>query len=854
MNVPQTRSRFALFLATVALAATILGTNLVFLSNLRESTIKSAEADLSRYSLILAQQTDWSFKSLDLVLSSVGDYLARKGVTDSESYRQVMSNHETHLLLKEKITGLPQVDAVTLIDENGRLINFSRYWPIPNVNVSDRDYFIALKADPNLETFVSKPVQNRGSGTWNIYIARRLNDPDGKFMGLILGAISVQFFENFFGATSLATDTAVSLDRRDGVLLAHYPPSKKLGGPSTGAGQRALAAGGNIRELSPEDKMMRIRSARMLPSLPILIVASQKEANVLAGWRSLALLLTGMSLVSTALIFVAAFAISLWWKKQQRLVEVAEAANSAKSAFLATMSHEIRTPMNAVLGLASTLLDQKLDDDQRRTVQSIYDAGDSLLEILNDILEFSRLEAGQLSLESVAFSPETLVDSALSIIEARASAKGLALRSINDPSLPKALQGDAGRLRQILLNLVSNAVKFTAAGEVTVTTRSVANDGRQSTVEWSVTDTGIGIAPEKIGSLFRDFVQADDTINRRFGGSGLGLSICKRLIEQMGGKIEVQSAPGKGSTFRFCLSLELAETAVPVESADMTATLEINSRIEALGRSLRVLVVDDSSTNRTVAVNLLKGFDIHANLACDGSEAVTAVRSFNYDLVLMDMRMPEMDGLQATRVIRTLDGARASIPIIALTANAFAEDIEACRQAGMNDFVVKPVRKKLLIDAIARVLAKTDLLPDPNAAVESPQLSPDAIAQPDPEPAFDSRPFALLVSEIGEETAAEVLAIFVEETDARLLLLRTLASLNDRVKIEREAHSLKGGAATFGLPKIANMAHMIEKNAARITTEEFFDRLALIEDAYRDARNILVPLCRYRKSPLDAVA
>ncbi len=185
----------------------------------------------------------------------------------------------------------------------------------------------------------------------------------------------------------------------------------------------------------------------------------------------------------------------------------------------------------------------------------LHDSGDSLLEILNDILDFSKLEAGQLSLEIVAFSPDTLVDNTLSIIEARASAKGLVLRSISDPSLPKALQGDAGRLRQILLNLVSNAVKFTAAGEVTVTTRTVANDGRRATIEWSIADTGIGIAPEKIGSLFRDFVQADDTINRRFGGSGLGLSICKRLIEKMGGEIEVSSVLGKGSAFSFPVSV-----------------------------------------------------------------------------------------------------------------------------------------------------------------------------------------------------------------------------------------------------------------------------------------------------------
>ena len=258
----------ALGAITLALICTIVGTNLIFLSNLRESTLQTAEANLARYSLTLAEEADRSFKSLDLVLSSVGDYLGRKGVTDSASYQRMTSDQETHLLLKEKITGLPQVDAVTMINAQGKLINFSRYWPIPDVDVSDRDYFKALKADPNLETFISAPVQNRGSGTWNIYIARRLNDPNGEFMGLLLGAMSLQYFENFFGSTSLGLNTSISLVREDGTLLARFPPTDGIGKPSSGGGQRALAAGGTIRELSTRDQRMRFAPRGCCRTIP----------------------------------------------------------------------------------------------------------------------------------------------------------------------------------------------------------------------------------------------------------------------------------------------------------------------------------------------------------------------------------------------------------------------------------------------------------------------------------------------------------------------------------------------------------------------------------------------------------
>ena len=836
MKPRRSLSLRALGLGSLALICTIIGSNVIFLSNLRESSLQTAEANLARYSLMLVEEADRSFKSVDLVLSSVGDYLGRREVTDSASYQRIMSDQATHLLLKEKITGLPQIDAVTMINAQGKLINFSRYWPIPDVNVSDRDYFKALKADPNLETFISAPVQNRGSGTWNIYIARRLNDPNGEFMGLLLGAMSLQYFENFFASTSLGVGSSVSLVREEGTLLASYPQSENIGKQSSGSGQRALAAGGNIRDLSANDQTMRIRSARMLPNYPVLVEVAQTEDNVLRSWRGMAELLGAMSLVSTIVVLIAVFVIARWWKKQEQLTQAAEAANAAKSAFLAMMSHEIRTPMNAVLGLTSTLLETNLDADQRGSVLAIHDAGDNLLEILNDILDFSKLEAGRLSLEHIAFSPETLVQNTLSIIGPRASAKGLVIRSVNDSVLPLALNGDAGRIRQVLLNLLSNAVKFTATGEVVVSTRCLAQDGKLATIEWAVSDTGIGIAPENIGNLFANFVQADNSISRRFGGSGLGLAICKRLVEQMGGEIKVISTRGQGSTFRFSLTLPVAEHMALPEHDDQTVYAELKTRIAALGRPLRVLIVDDDATNRLVAAKMLKEFEVQNNMACDGVEAITAASSFSYDVILMDVRMPEMDGLQATRTIRARGGRLQTVPIIAFTANAFAEDVEACHEAGMNDLVVKPVRKKVMVEAILRVLSSHTPAADTDPAVVAPPLVPAEIPSTDAPSPFDRKVFDNLVLEIGKETALETLSLFVQETEDRLKLLRKLSGDADRNKIEREAHSLKSAAGTFGLRAVAQLARTLERDAAHITASDYLALLDRIEAAFSAAR------------------
>jgi signal transduction histidine kinase/CheY-like chemotaxis protein len=380
----------------------------------------------------------------------------------------------------------------------------------------------------------------------------------------------------------------------------------------------------------------------------------------------------------------------------------ADEASEAKGRFLANMSHEIRTPLNGVVGLSRLLEAMPVPPEALEMVRMIRSSGDALLRVINDVLDFSKMEAGKMELDIAPFHLRRCLKESVGLFRAQAAEKNLRLSCNVAPELPEYATGDEARLRQVVLNLVSNALKFTSFGEVTLSAGLERRDEVPYRIAIEVRDTGIGIAPDQLPRLFSSFNQADASISRRYGGTGLGLAIAKRLVEAMGGEIQVESKPGVGTCFRFTVPVGLAEQP-PAPPADPPPTAYA-------GRALRVLVAEDNSVNQKVVLMLLEKLGVHADLAADGSQAIAAVLENSYDLVLMDVQMPGLDGLEATREIRSHVPFDRQPLIFGLTAHASAEYRDICLSAGMNGHLAKPIEREKLQNLIAEL--STRYLPE----------------------------------------------------------------------------------------------------------------------------------------------
>ncbi|WP_170146048.1 ATP-binding protein [Rhodoplanes elegans] len=869
---------------------------------------------------------------------------------------------------------------VSIVDRTGRFL-MSNLDPEgrSRVDLSDRAHVRVHLAGREDVLFISEPVFGRVSNKWTINLSRRISAPDGSLRGVAVVSMDPAYLSRFYDSIDLGRKGVISLVGTDGVIRIRVGSGEpviglKLSGSPLFSTILRIPVG-HYQSRSPVDAVSRTYGYRAIKDLPLVVLVGLADDEIFAAAERNRIGYLVAAGVLTLVIVGVVVLLQRYQRGLQRATAAAEAAARTRSDFIAVMSHEIRTPLNGVIGMSGLLIDSGLEGEQARFAVTLRDSAEHLLHIVDDVLDFSKLDAGCLEFEAVPFDVARLVEGMVRGVAARAAEKGLALAVVLTPDLPRTVVGDPARIRQVLLNLITNGLKFTEMGGVTVDVSVVASQTpRRVGIAFDVVDSGIGIPPEAMDRLFTAFHQADSSVSRRFGGTGLGLAICRRLVEHMGGTITVDSAAGYGSTFRVCLDLDLEDPETPLlggmaadaprilvidrnpvsrtalvrqlallgaeasaantrelgvsmawNSAvtanpftcividDSVASTEIVSSLRAepcmaatrlvllaaaattqppcggfdamlhkplafeavrdtilagtgvpepsallaegappalgVAAPLRILVAEDNPTNQLVAQKLLEGLGFAIDLVADGAAAVAAVQTGVYDLVFMDVMMPGMDGLQATRAIRALPPPAGSVHVIALTANAFKHDAETCRTAGMDDFVGKPITRDRLEASIRRFLAKRDraaggVASGPTAGASAAGAALDGGPRerpphPVPEPpTFDRDAYARLGEEIKPDGARQVLDTFLTDSRERLARLHSHV-VAGAAGIEQEAHTLKGAAGSLGFARLAALAGRLEEDARAGRSRDLDGQIAALTAAFAELGGVV---------------
>jgi len=771
------RSRRLLGATAVALLLTIAATLSFASYQMYKSELEEWRDQLDNTSLLLAAQVANEMAVADLLLDGMLERIAASGIDSAESLRRHTSTEAAFLELVARTKALAQIDVVSIIDDRGRLLASTRKYPAPPITLADRDYFKALRDGSGADPFISRPVRNRGNGEWTFYLSRRISAADGRFLGVALVGISSRRLGEFFSQVNLGAGASLSLCRRDFVMLARWP-RQEAEDPSADcrAGVREVLDRGNRRQgvavvtpagadgAWPVDG--KLVAARVLQDFPLVITASAARPLYLRQWRTFAWQLAGVGVLCN-LAVLAGFAVlrremrrrDQAMLRQRALQAEADADNRAKSAFLAMISHEIRTPLTSVIGFAEQLPYAGSAAEAAELGGIIARNGQTLMALINDILDMSKMESGKLTLEQVAFAPREALGAVAALMSGQARRRSLAFDTEVAPDCPALVMGDPTRWRQILMNLVSNALKFTERGGVSV---QVRYDAAGQLLHCRVEDTGIGIGREQLARLFAPFEQADVSIVRRFGGTGLGLYLVRQLAHAMGGAVTVDTAPGAGTRITVTVRAAVVDMAEAVAAAPLGG---------------RVLLVEDGEDNRRLIGALLRRRGLAVLCAEDGEGGVAVALRERPDLVLMDIRMPVLDGVGALRRLRA---AGFGGPVVALSANVLAQDQERYRREGFDACLAKPVER----DAFDRMLSAF------LGAAERPAA-----------PGFSDLP-----------EFAELRTAFVAGLPVRIERIRTALAQGDLDEVRQASHTLKGTAPSFACPAIGAAAAALERS------------------------------------------